>query len=196
MKQVNVDKCHRAGIQLRRHHGPTQNQRAAMNMQESTQDFPVERNLAEAILDCKYGICFNDMNARLYRRMGSAFSILNLLGGSAIFSSAISDGDQFYLPLISGLIVFIASILDYEIKPGEKSARCEFQREKFGELLSNSDGMELKEFDMELHKLQSTGPSTINTLQVPAYNANLLANGFDTHVVPETTWQKFVGFFA
>ena len=167
-----------------------------MDIQESMQNFQAERNLGEAILDCKYGICFNDMNARLYRRMGSAFSILNLLGGSAIFSSAISDGDQFYLSLISGLIVFIASILDYEIKPGEKSARCEFQREKFGELLSKSDGMELKEFDMELHKLQSTGPSTINTLQVPAYNANLLANGFDTHVVPETTWQKFVEFFA
>jgi hypothetical protein len=165
-------------------------------MQELNENTPVERNLAEAVLDCKYGICFNDMNARLYRRMGSAFSILNLLGGSAIFSSAIAQGDQFYLPLISGLIVFVVSVLDYEIKPGEKSARCEFQREKFGDLLSKSDEIELQDFDKQLNKLQSTGPITINTLEIPAFNANLLSNGFCSDVIPETNWQKIVSFFA
>lgn len=165
--------------------------------QELNQTTPAQRNLAEAILDCKYGARFNEMNARLYRRMGSLFSILNIIGGSAIFSSAIANGEKSYLPLISGLIVFIVSILDYEIKPSEKSARCEFQRERFGQLLSSvSEETTLQAFDKELHKLQTSGPTTFGTLEVPAFNANLLSNGFKENIVKANFWQKFISFFA
>ena len=166
-----------------------------MNANMINQDEHKPRNKDEAILDCKYGRCFNDLNARLYRRMGSAFSVVNLIGGSAAFTAAIS-GSSAVITVIAALAILFVTVLDHEIRPGEKSILCENQRQRFGELLARSANLSHEDLDRELHMLQSTGPSTIDTLSVPAFNQNLITNGYANCVLKESRWQRFVSFLA
>ena len=69
-------------------------------------------------------------------------------------------------------------------------------KRRFAELDARSDSLTLEAFDAELKKLQSDGPTTIGALALPAYNANLLAEGHDGMVVPLKFWQRLFQFLA
>ena len=141
----------------------------------------VERNHAEAVLDVLYGVTFNDMNERFYRRIDSVFSWINMVGGSAAVA-AVAGGRGVVAGVIGGVIA-AAAYLEREIRPAQKAVRCAVQREKFGDLAARAPELTLAEIDRELRRLQANGPDTITALAIPAHNANLRTNGFENLVV-------------
>ena len=153
-----------------------------------------ERNHAEAVIDVRYGIRFNDMTARLYKRLDSVFSLINMIGGSAAFATVAAGKPVFAGGL--GIVIVLAAYIERELRPTEKSIRCEIQRQKFGDLASRAPDLTLAQIDRELMVLQSTGPDTIGSLALPAYNANVMSVGFPAYKQRLSVWERFVAWFA
>ncbi|OZI43181.1 hypothetical protein CAL21_20530 [Bordetella genomosp. 4] len=129
----------------------------------------------EAEMDVAYGVRFNELNERFYRRLDSVFSFCGALGGSAVFASWLGDK-----PLIAGIIgpaLVILTYIEREIRPAQKAVRCAVQREKFGALASRTPTTTLVDVDRELRILQSNCPDTIGALEVPAWNAVMRSKG-------------------
>ena len=160
-------------------------------MTESTQN---DRTHFEAVFDIKYGIQFNDLNSRFYRRIDSAFSVINVLGGSAVFIGLFKQ-----MPITSaaiGLFIAILSYIDREIKPIEKAIKCERQKKKFGKLFAKTDTMTLQDIDKELRLLQSHSPLTIDSLAMPAFIKTMNSNGFDSSYLKLNPLQKLYSWIA
>lgn len=137
----------------------------------------VGRTHNEASLDVLYGVQFNDLNERFYRRLDGIFSITTILGGSAVFAAFLA-----HAPVLSGgigVLIAIVAYLDREVRPAQKAVQCALHRDKFGDLSTRMADLELKELDRELRLLQAKAPPTINALAMPAYTANLQSNGYE-----------------
>ncbi|MDQ2187190.1 hypothetical protein RBI13_18585 [Alcaligenaceae bacterium A4P071] len=148
----------------------------------------------EASIDVMYGVRFNEMNERFYRRLDSIFSFLSVLGGSAIFASWLGDK-----PLIAGVLgpaVVVITYIEREVRPAQKAVRCAVQREKFGELASRLPTMDLAAIDKELRLLQSTGPDSMSSLEIPAYNAVMRSHGHTHSVGRVSTMGKVLSLLA
>lgn len=161
-------------------------------MADQTHQTPLEikRNHAEATLDVHYGIAFNRLNASLYRRIDSLFSLVNVVGGSAAFALVISG-----TPAIAGWIGLAIAALAYlerEVKPGQKAVLCDAQAERFGDLAGRAPTLDLVDLDRELLRLQSSGPATFDALRLPAYNNNVRSHGYPDSASPTSAWEKLV----
>jgi len=161
-----------------------------MTDQSTTLQQTIERNHAEAVLDVLYGVNINLLSSRLYRRIESAFSLVNVVGGSVAFATILTG-----IPVVAGTISLIIATLAYwerEIKPGQKAIQCQVHAERFGDLAGRAATLSLHELDAELRKLQSKAPDSFDTLRTSAYNDNVRANGFPQWVLPQTRWEKLV----
>lgn len=154
----------------------------------------LDRNHAEAVIDTQYGVRFNDMNARFYKRLDSVFSLINLIGGSAAFATVWVGKPSFAAAI--GMVIAIAAYVERELRPTEKSIRCELQRQKFGQLAARAPKLSLNKLDYELRVLQSTGPDTISSLAKPAYNATVMSAGFPEHKLKLSVWERVLAWFA
>lgn len=157
----------------------------------NTQDQPQPRTQGEAIIDVMYGIIYNDMNARLYGRIDGFITLINLLGGSAIFVTMLNDKNSMISGMV-GLFIALMALIQQIVKPAEKKIACNIHKEKYGQLASRAASLNLQEIDVELRILQTTGPDTISSLAIPAYNQNVISNGFPSYKLKETTWNKIV----
>lgn len=140
-----------------------------------------QRNVGEAILDVLYGIRFNDLNVRFYRRLDGLLASLNLILGSAAAVTLLSKQPE--IAGWSGLLVAIVSAIDKTMKPADKALRCAEHRAKFGALAARAHDMNLADIDRELRVLQACGPDTIEALAIPAFNDNLRSNGHYDDIV-------------
>lgn len=150
----------------------------------------ITRNQAEAVLDAHYGITFNRLNACLYRRIDSFFSLINVVGGSAAFAM-VMGGIPYYAGWI-GLAIAALAYLEREVKPGQKAVLCEAHAERFGDLAGRAPSLSLVDLDRELLRLQATGPATFASLRMPAYNDNVLSRGYPDSVRPLSVWERCV----
>ena len=76
-----------------------------------------ERSLYEAEMDIKYGIRFNEMNARFYRRLDFIFGFVGLFAGSGAFLAAI--GEYRTLGIITGALVAAIAVIERLAQPIE-----------------------------------------------------------------------------
>jgi len=133
------------------------------------------------VLDVLYGVEFNDLNVRFYRRLDGLIATLNLVLGSAAAATLIAK-----LPGLagwSGLAIAVLSAIQKTVNPADKALKCAEHRAKYGDLAGRAAEMSLAGVDKELRALQATGPDTIAALAIPAYNANLRSNGYEAHVI-------------
>jgi len=153
-----------------------------------------ERTKYEAILDVRYGQCFNDLNARLYRRLDFLFGFVGLFGGSGALIAAI--GQYKTLGVLTGAAVAAIAVIERLVTAVEKAVRHEDFKKEYAGLNAEADRLELSEIDQRLRKLQADGPSGFRTLGRPAYNLNVTANGRPDYVVALTRYERVFRFLA
>jgi hypothetical protein len=181
-------KCRRA--EIRRRH-PHKNRRQSMTDMTVRAD---NRTIYEATLDIRYGCRFNDMNARLYRSMDFMFGFIGLFGGSGALIAAI--GGYKALGVIAGALIAAVAVIERLVRPIEKAVEHDDAKRRYADLSARASEITLQELDKELTALQANAPSGFSALEIPAYNANLLANGRPEYSVEASAWQKTIAFFA
>jgi hypothetical protein len=152
------------------------------------------RTIEEATLDVRFGQHYNDLNARLYRRLDFGFGFVGLFGGTGAFVAAL--GEYRTLGLIAGAVLAASAVIERLVRPVEKAVEHDACRLRFADLDARIEQLALADVERELKRLQSTGPSGFHALKIPAYNVNLIANGRPDFVLNESRWAKFLGNLA
>ncbi|ONN64811.1 hypothetical protein BTM36_22175 [Herbaspirillum sp. VT-16-41] len=145
-------------------------------------------------MDLKFGIRFNEMNACFYRRLDFIFGFVGLFAGSGAFLAAI--GEYRTLGIVTGALVAAVAVIERLAQPIEHAIGHAALKERYAEVLSRTDEMELPAIERELRLLQAKSPTGLSALSVPAYNANVLSNGRSDYVMPTNLWQRFVALLA
>ena len=152
------------------------------------------RTPAEIALDVRYGIQYNEMNARLYARLDAFCGFVGLFGGAAAFTTAFA-GDKFW-GMATGLFIAAFAVLERVTGPGSKALIHTNARRAYGALNVKLPEMQPAEIEKDLRTLQYEYDTGIASLARPAYNANVRANGRPDYAVPTTALERFIAFFA
>lgn len=152
------------------------------------------RTIYEALLDVRFGRQYNDLNARLYRRFDLFFGFVGLFGGSSAFIAAL--GEYRTLGVIAGAAIAALAVVERLVMPVEKAIAHEELGRRFSALDEEAGTLDLPTLERELKRLQGTGPSGFYSLKIPAYNANLLANGRPDCTVLASRWERFIALLA
>lgn len=153
-----------------------------------------ERTKYEAILDVRYGQCYNELNARFYRRLDLLFGFVGLFGGSGALIAAIAEYKT--LGVITGAAVAAIAVIERLVGAIEKAVRHEDFKKKFASLNIEADHLEFAEIERRLRELQADGPSGLHTLGRPAYNLTVTANGRPDYTVALSRWERAFCFVA
>lgn len=151
------------------------------------------RNKAEAILDVRYQIRFQALQAQYCKKVRAACTMLNLVFGSAAVVSAIHRPA---LISILGIAVATVSAAEFVFGWAERSVKHDACRRAAAELLEQSGDMSLEEIDRGLARLEREAENEVCSLRVVAYNDNVRSNGFPSYVLPEGMRQKLMRVFV
>jgi hypothetical protein len=152
------------------------------------------RTMYQAQLDARYGRCFQELNERFYQHVDFIFGAITLLGGSAIVATVTADHKV--LAAISTAVVAISAIVERLVGAVERRVQHREMKRRFAELDASASSLSLADFDAKLKSLQNDGPVNIGALALPAYNANLLAEGHSDHVLSLSKWQRLMEMLA
>lgn len=130
---------------------------------------------AELVTNVRYGYWFNHFCERLYARLDFVVNAVQLVGGSAAAYGALQSHP--WLSAGSGVALASAAAVALLVQPGIKAER--HRRAKCGYLALETKAWKLPfdELNAELMQARSDGPTGIDALAVPAYNATLQAIG-------------------
>lgn len=161
-------------------------------MSDDTRAYP--RDHYEATLDVRYGIRFNELNERFFRRVRGVFVFATLLVGSSAFGGFLFG--RATLVAIAGLAITILTLLDVVINPAEKIARFNEMYRRYTALDARAPELELATLDRELRAIRGEAPQGIEALTEKAYNDNLIANGRPDYAMPTTRWGRVVAWLS
>lgn len=139
------------------------------------------REFGEAVMDVRYGVRFNEMNERFYRRLDMTLTALSLVGGTAAVGSLLAQ-----LPSLAAFAsIAVASVATCQavFRPQEAALRHNEFRRRFADLDARAPSMDLQVLDAELRRLQGEAPAGLSGLALPAFARNLRSHGFDASAV-------------
>lgn len=148
----------------------------------------------EARNDVAYGIRYNDMNGRLYRRLDAALGFIGMFGGAGAFMAAFAGNKEW--GLFIGAVLAAAATWERFLGAVEKAVHHEQAKAAYADLHVAMDGLPLEEVEQRLRRLQGEYRSGIRTLEMPAYNATMRAAGRPDFAQQITRWERFIGFLA
>lgn len=142
-----------------------------------------DRTKYEAVLDCRYGYWFNDLNERWYRRIDMAFTITSLaFAGSAVVGVLTS------VPWIgtgATVVVSVLAVAHAVLRPIEAAANHREAKRAYLTLDACAESLDLAAFDKRLREVQGGAPTGLRALAPVAYNACLRANGYGDQQMKE-----------
>jgi len=153
------------------------------------------RTRSEALLDVGFGATYNELNSRIYRRAHNWLSFAQAVLGSAAF--AFIWAKDVTLSGYAGLAIAVLVGLDVSFDLSGRAAKFEAHARRYKELLRAAPRLGDAELDDMLRALQAeVQDGEIKTLELPAYNRNLLAQGRPDAVVPTSRWQRSIAVLA
>lgn len=154
----------------------------------------LERSKYEVLMDVRYGARFGELNERFYRRLDVLFGFVGLFGGSGAVVGAV--GSYTAVAAVSGALVAAFAIIERLVRPVEKAIEHSAFKKRFADLDARALKMQVDDIEAELRRLQADAPLGIDSLSMPAFNANLRSNGRDEEIVPESMWQRTIALLA
>ncbi|WP_186078702.1 hypothetical protein [Burkholderia gladioli] len=147
-----------------------------------------------AQLDIRYGVCVNELNERLLRRVGIFLNVVSAFSTTAIF---ISLKNQYpVLGLVAGSILTLMGFINSASSFADKRAGHHQQKKAFAKLNSESEAMSLDAIDARLRLLQAEGPDGLTGLDPVAYNRNVCSHGQPEWQIPLSWWSRILAFLV
>jgi len=152
------------------------------------------RNLEEAKLDAHYGALFHALNERLFRRLHDGILFAKFIAGASAFSLLFQHADKFW-----GLLgaAFLTAMVGAEIvwRPIEASYEHRDFSRSYNALLRRTDLNTVEEFDRAMAGIEDEGVG-LNSLEMVAYNKNVVAEGYESYARPLNGWQRFLSWLV
>lgn len=148
----------------------------------------------DALFDVEYGYWFNQSNERLYHRVDVALNVVQLVGGSAAALAAMQNAPA--LVVASGMALALCAALALVVAPAVKAEQHRACKAQWRAMKSRANRMDDDELTTAVAELQGSGPSGLNALAIPAYNATLRATGLETSVRDLTVSQRIAELAA
>ncbi len=147
----------------------------------------------EAGLDIDYAIELNSRHLKLYRHLRWVFSLIFLVGGTAVFSS-FSEFEK--AAKWVGAAIALAAIIDHLVAPGDKIATHANLKRRWCELRAEKDLLTMTELDQKISNLTGEDVHIVTALEKPSFNSNLRRHGREKLVRRLNPWEWVVSAFA
>ncbi len=132
----------------------------------------------EATIDVRYGMRFNELNARLYNHIDGAISFITMLGTCGAAVSFVNQSPP--LAAASGLLLAAVAALGRVIGPARKAEQHAAACRNYAAIDAAAADLTLEQIDARLRPLQASSPGGFRLLAAPAYLDNLRSNGIAT----------------
>jgi hypothetical protein len=153
------------------------------------------RSLYEARLDAECYAVSHELHARLWRRFRTLTRLCVGFSGSAAFGGWVATRAD--IAGMAGIALAFLAALDQAIDPSDKIARHRAMAQRYQELKrAAAAGMELALFDARLDAIKAEDEAGIDALLTRAFNRVVVAAGRPEFKLAESTWHRFVAFFA
>lgn len=153
-----------------------------------------ERTHHEITLDVRYAARYGLRMRRLFGTVKNVITFAELVGGSAAFGAWLAGSPA--LAGAMGLLLAAVVAVNHTVQPAENRAHCAELHRRYTELDRLAPTLDAAVLDDRLRALRENDAPELEALRVVAYNDNLRENGYETGLIPETRWQRFVAFFA
>lgn len=154
-------------------------------------DMLYERSLYEASLDLDYAIRSNELHLKFYGRVRWAVAFVQLFAASAAAAPLVGVGGPPWLVSVAGFTlaaITIADVLsDFSGRVHEHKGLCKRYRALRAEGISDYAKLDRKRHSIELEDL-----TTIDALDLVAYNDVVVRHGRESFVVPLTWFQRLL----
>lgn len=148
----------------------------------------------DALFDVDYGYWFNQANERLYHRVDVFLNVVQLVGGSAAALAAMQSSPQWVVA--AGVALALCAAVALVVAPAVKAEQHRVCKAQWRALKTRMPGMADEQLAAAVADLQGTGPSGLNALAMPAFNASLCATGHETAVRNLTVTQRLAQLLA
>jgi hypothetical protein len=143
------------------------------------------------INEIRYAERLCQRSSRLYRHFQSAQVFMTVMGGSAIFASAVSIVPA-WLSVTGGVAFAAFGSLGLAIKPAEKVAAIDNDQKRYAQLRSSAASMSYGELEVALNKIRETDTPEIESLRDVAYNDVVTEMGQYSYLIELTRHQKIL----
>lgn len=159
-----------------------------------TADADYQRTRYEANLDLDYKIRLYYLHERLYTRIHKNLRLLQLVGGSAAFASALGKNTDFMVAsgALLAAIAYINLIFDFS----ERSRSTKELRKKLTSFKAESIDFSDQDFEKKMTGLAVEDEVTIQGLCKPAYNQNLCTHGRYSYQQKLNLWERLLNLLA
>lgn len=148
----------------------------------------------QAVLEARFGIHYNVLNERFFRRLKFVFEIVSFLSGTAAVGAVL--GNRPDLMMVAGVAIAVLAGANLLLSPGEAAVRFNEIYRRFTDLDRRAKSLKADEIREAISAIRADAPWGIDSLRPYAYNRCLEANGFADGLMRLTRWQRFVSFFA
>lgn len=146
------------------------------------------------LFDLEYGYWFNLSNERLYRRLDTLVNLVQLVGGSAAAIAALQKDPQ--AVVFAGIALAVCAGVSLVVQPGIKAEQHRVCKAQWRAIKGSAGGASDEALHRAVTDLQGTGPTGLDALTVPAYNAAVCATGREDQVRPVSWVQRVTGALA
>lgn len=149
---------------------------------------------SKVLLDLMYVIEVSVLHQRFYERVHKGIAFLSLLSGAAAFVTIFKPNSVVVTVagVTVGVLALAEQVYDFRGKAAEHALLCK----RFTRLKSRSAPMTAVELEAAIDRLAQDTIPLIQGLRAPAFNNNLVANGFEALVRPLSRWERLLRAFA
>lgn len=152
------------------------------------------RSLYEARLEAEFYANYHTRHVRFWRKFRGFSRFLTTLAGSSAAAGWLAAKPEF--AGLSGLAVAVIVAIEQAAEPAEQLSRHREMMRRYRTLLADQDD-DLSAFELNLQAIHADVDAPgFDGLRTPAFNDVLRAAGRNDYLLPESTWNKVVGFLA
>ena len=145
--------------------------------------------------EIRYAQRITQRTARLYRRLGTFFTFMSVIGGGGLASS-LSATSPYWLVLTGGIILAVTGAAALAIRPIEKAILNEQDVKKYANLEVDALGMDTQHLTVALAKARQSDVAEIELLRDVAYNDVVRESGHPEMASSLTLSQRFMATLA
>lgn len=150
--------------------------------------------LYEALFAARYAARYQERTLRLFRRIHTTVTFLELIGGSAAFGAWLTS--SLHLGAYMGLVLAVCAAINHSVRPYERAAAAELRYKDYMRLTADGARMELSDLNKRLTDLLAEDTSHVEALREVAYNDVAKEYGRTESLKPLNAWETVAAILS